>query len=189
VGPKPARVYWVRRLIVLAVILLVLILLVIFGMKLFSSDSDSSAKTDRAAAQEDETPPAPDEACLDKSVSLSFDSYPNFVKAGKKAEFEISVTNEGDHSCTVDVGARSREVVITSGSDRIWSSADCAESDDESNLVLLRPGTANVGAVKWSGERSNEQCSKGLPEPRPGNYKANVTLGEAEGTEVAFTIE
>lgn len=188
-GPKPARVYWVRRLIVLAAILLVLILLIIFGMKLFTSSSDSSTQEDQAAAQDDETPPAPDEACLDKSVSLDVDSSPDSVKAGKKAEFEISVTNESDHPCTVDVGDKSREMVITSGSDRIWSSADCAESDDESKLVLLRPGAANVGAVKWSGERSDEQCSKDLPEPRPGNYKAKVTLGEAEAAEAAFSIE
>src|SRR5699024_11708131 len=68
--------------------------------------------------------------------------------------------------------------------DGIWSSADCPAKDDESRLVLLRPGSANVNTVIWDGARSNAECATDLrSEERRGGEERRCSCGRDCGKE------
>lgn len=218
VGPQPPRVYWVRRLIVLAVLVGLVTLLAVGARALLGGDEAVGAEpTADAVAQEAsgddapaedapaEDPPADDAeegtgedaetgllggapvACDpgDLTVTLTADAaaYP----AGAEPRFAVAVTNAGDSACTVDAGSGSQVVTITSGPDRIWSSGDCVAEAGE-RLLLLDPGAQDAVELPWPRVRSDEACTEGLPEPRPGTYQAVATMLGAESAPVVFDL-
>ena len=101
----------------------------------------------------------------------------------------VSVTNTGAAPCTVDAGAASREVVITSGSDRIWSSKDCASAQDASRQLLLAAGGKDLVDVAWPRLRSATSCPADLPAPRAGTYQAVATLLGVPSAPAVFTLK
>lgn len=187
VGSEPARVYWVRRLVVLAVAVVVLVSLVLFVSNAFGGEKKAEPDPTPTNAQDD-AKPAPDEPCKPADLALAMSSAPEAVTAGKDAAFDVSVTNKGEYACTVDVGDESRVLTITSGSDRIWASADCASDEDASRLVLLKPGSAHTSTVVWDGERSNKKCDSDLPKPRPGTYNLEIEMNGVKPAEHRFNI-
>lgn len=187
VGSEPARVYWVRRLVVLAVLVVVLVGAGFLISGVFGS-SDEADPEPTAAPTKTEEDPSPDAACDPKDLALTLNDPAEEVAAGKEAAFDVGVTNNSSDPCTVDVGDESRVLTITSGSDRIWSSADCPSEGEDSRLVLLRPGSTKVDTVIWDGKRSNEKCDSDLPQPRSGTYKLEVELEDVEPVEHSFNI-
>ncbi|NCT91684.1 hypothetical protein GXB85_12085 [Cellulomonas sp. APG4] len=99
----------------------------------------------------------------------------------------LAVANTSEQACTVDVGSGNAVVTVMSGSDRIWSSADCA-ADVPERLLLLDPGAADTSTVDWARERSDAECTAGLPAPRPGTYTAQATLLEIESATAVFEL-
>jgi hypothetical protein len=82
-------------------------------------------------------------------------------------------------------------VLVTSGSDRIWSSLDCAVegADGSERMLLLAQGAQEAAGVPWARVRSDETCTAGLPEPRAGTYHAIATLVGAQSADLVFTLE
>lgn len=190
VGRKPARVYWVRRLVVVLVLVAVIGALA-FGVTRLAAalGGDSSAApapaptTTTPAASTADGPAACGAADLQLSLTASATSYP----AGANPELTLSIVNGGTHSCTFDASAANREIVITSGADRIWSSKDC-QAETAEDLLLLGAGASAPATVTWDRTRSAEGCPGGLPEPRPGTYKATATVAGVTLPEVPFTL-
>jgi len=180
-------VYWVRRLVVLAVVVVVIALIGLFISKAFGGDDKPEPEPTPTQAQDDEKP-APDDPCKPADLTLALNSGPDQVASDKDAAFDIAVTNNGENACTVDVGDKSRVLTITSGADRIWSSADCPSEDDASRLVLLRPGSAHTSTVVWDGNRSDAKCSEDLPKPRPVTYTLDVEMKDVKTVEHRFEI-
>ncbi len=191
VGEKPARVYWVRRGLVVLLVLAVLVA-VLFGGKAALGFLGGLGSGATAAV----TPPAPTStstadgptACgpsdLQLAVTTSAAGYP----AGANPELTISVLNSGSRSCTFDASAANREVVVTSGTDRIWSSKDCQGKISE-NLLLLAAGATAPETVTWDRTRSAAGCPSGLPAPRPGTYKATATVAGITVPAAVFTLD
>ncbi|WP_182112147.1 MULTISPECIES: DUF4232 domain-containing protein [unclassified Actinotalea] len=196
VGPRPPRVYWIRRLVLLAAVVLVLALAWSLVSKAFgagraadtpddttpvaAAEADAEAATETVEQPADVGPVAC--AAADLTVTLTTDarSYP----AGAQPTFTVAVTNAGTIPCTVDAAATQRELVVTSGADRIWSSLDCSP-DPAANLLLLEPGGRADTPVVWDRTRSAAGCPGGLPEPGAGTYSAVVsTLGATSGAAV-----
>ncbi|HWS58031.1 MAG TPA: hypothetical protein VN257_05785 [Actinotalea sp.] len=186
VGPQPPRVYWIRRtavLIALALVGLVIGVLwwAVFGRGDTAAEDAPAAQTEAAAeqptgeAQEVAAEPSGPVACAaaDLAVTLTADgrSYP----AGTAPTFALAVTNNGSSSCTLDGGEANREVLVTSGSDRIWSSLDCL-ADPVEQLQLLESGGRFEATVAWPRVRSAQGCPADLAEPRPGTYTAVATV-------------
>ncbi|NLF05072.1 MAG: hypothetical protein GX593_08770, partial [Actinomycetales bacterium] len=128
-------------------------------------------------------------ACDAKALELTLAAGRSSYPADSSPSFTVTVTNTGDAGCTVDVGEASRELLITSGSDRIWSSLDCDAGEDASRNLLLGAGKSDTHEASWDRIRSDAKCSEGLPEPRPGTYKAQVKLNGAESAQATFTLE
>lgn len=193
-GPQPARVYWIRRAVVLGALLVVVLLL--WSMtRGGGGGGDAAAADDTPGDVAATTPPdeqEPDDAsrtceAADLTLVVTADaaSYP----AGVNPTFGVRITNTSDSSCTVDAGEATRELLVTSGSDRIWSSLDCpADGAAERVLLLQASGSDGPVAVAWPRVRSNETCGEGLPEPRAGTYHVVAKLVGSESQPATFNL-
>lgn len=187
VGPQPPRVYWVRRLAVLVVLVLVVVLVVwALGSRGGETPAPGGDDTEPAPTETAEAggPPGSCEAA-DLTVTLAADA--RAYAADAEPTMSLTVTNTSEEPCTVDLGSGNAVVTVVSGSDRIWSDADCREEPAEA-LRLLDAGGTEVVGVPWSRERSDAACSDDLPAPRPGTYTATATVLGAESKPLVFEL-
>jgi hypothetical protein len=194
VGPNPARVYWVRRILLLvALVLAVAAVAAIVWLVALRADSSGA----RPGGQPKPGPPSSAAAgrtagspvdCRAADLRLALAATAAQYPAGVNPVLTASVTNAGAAPCTVDVGDVSREVVIGSGKDRIWSTKDCAGAA-ASRQLLLGVGARNSVDISWSRSRSAEGCPTGLPAPRAGTYQAAVTLLGVTAAPAVFSLQ
>jgi hypothetical protein len=178
IGPRPSRVYWVRRIVVAAVLVAVVAAVVLL-VRLATGGSAAGAVTGAGAiASTTATAPASGtpRACPSSAVSLAVTADATTYGPGVNPTFTVTVTNTGTQSCTLDAGEAARQVVVTSGADRIWSSADCANPAASTKLLLLNAGQPYEAAVPWARIRSAPGCPTGLPALRAGTYQATASL-------------
>lgn len=100
----------------------------------------------------------------------------------------LTVRNDSEAPCEVEVGSIAAELVVTSGSDRVWSSDDC-EQQGASRVVSIGPGDEDATTVQWRRERSAPGCADDLPAPRPGTYLVTGRLGEVTSEGVSFVLD
>jgi hypothetical protein len=200
-GPQPRWVYWVRR----AVVGLVAVLVLVLVWALFLRGDDGEPSTPAAPSPETSAPTegegdegtdadtstAASRTCEAADLQLTLTSDAASYPAGATPTFTVTLVNAGATACTVDAGTASLGVLITSGADRIWSSLDCVAPDAEGaeRMLLLTPGAQEMSAVPWGRVRSDEACTQGLPEPRPGTYHVQATLLGAQSNDHVFTLE
>jgi hypothetical protein len=174
--------------------LLVLVLVWALFLRGGGGDDDSTGPATQPSTTATEPADEPDTAasrtCEAGDLQLALTSDATGYAAGATPSFTVTITNAADSSCTVDVGTASLEVLVTSGSDRIWSSLDCAVegADGAERVLLLAAGAQETAAVPWARVRSDATCSAGLPEPRPGTYHAVATLVGAQSADLVFTL-
>lgn len=183
----PARVFWIRRLVVLGLPLLVVVALVVW----WAGRGGDAAADDGAVAVEPTSTPTPTVGvpdCAPDQLELTVGAAAESFASGVEPTFEITVTNGGDAPCLVDAGDGQQEVVITSGEDRVWSSRDCAPPDAAPRTLLLAGGQSDVTPLTWPRERSAEGCADGLPEPGEGTYSASVSMGGATSPAIVFGL-
>ncbi len=192
VGKRPPRVYWIRRVVVLLLFLAVVAAVVVLGslaVRFVSGLGGEDAAAATVPSESPTTPAGPDgpAACGPTDLELGLAADATSYPAEATPAFTLSVTNVGASSCTFDASAANREVVVTSGSDRIWSSADCRGETAE-ELLLLAAGAGSPTTVAWDRQRSAEGCPSDLPAPRPGTYQATATVAGVTLPPVAFTL-
>lgn len=190
---QPERVYWARRLVVLAVLALV-VALVWAGLAWVRG---ALAGNDDAVPPSPTTTPAPTTRaaptggyadCVPPALAVGITADAADVPAGVAATFTVTITNSGAEQCVVDAGDLQREVVIVSGSDRVWSSKDCAPAESSARTLLLAPGMTDTTQLAWNRERSAPGCPGGLAAPGPGTYQATVSLAGTSGGPVVFRL-
>ncbi|GEL47048.1 hypothetical protein CHO01_21640 [Cellulomonas hominis] len=191
-GSLPARVYWVRRAVVLLVLVAVVVLLVL-GVRALLGGSDpegtpaptspTTAATDGKSDAEAASTPACDAAALGVTLAADGTTY----GAGALPTFTITLVNDGEQPCLVDAGEAQRQILITSGSDRIWASTDCGGTDPMP--LLLAPGEPDERQVQWDRNRSVEGCATGQAAALPGTYQAVLTLAGVTTEPVVFGLE
>lgn len=192
VGPQPPRVYWRRRLAVVVGLVVVLALVVTLLVVVLPGLLGGDEKTTGAApgpATSASTPAASSEpvACTPAQLGVAVTADAGSYAAGVLPAFAVAITNTSSTSCTVDAGEAQRELLITSGSDRIWSSRDCP-AEPASRLLLLQGGGRDDQTITWQRIRSGEGCAPDLPAPRPGTYNAVVSVGGVTSAPVVFTL-
>lgn len=203
VGPRPARVYWVRRVVVLVGLLVVALL--VWGLvsalgALGVLGGGSAEPAPGAAAGTATAGPADDDAaaaapltdgrpgpCDPADLTVSLATPVRAYGEDQAPTFTFAVTNGGDAACTVDAGSGNLVVTVTSGEDRIWSSTDCVEAPGE-QILLLDRDARHQETVQWPRERSDEPCTADLPAPRPGTYQAVATFHGAQTAAAVFEL-
>lgn len=203
VGPQPARVYWVRRAVLLVLVAAVVVAVALAVGAARGGDggaTDPAAAAAEAATGEAEAPAeeeAEEEAddgggaaaaCAPEQLTTTLAVDAATYPAGATPTFTVTLTNSGDSACTVDAGLANQSLVVTSGADRIWSSADCPAEAAGERLLLMAPGAAEAMPVAWPRVRSDEACTAGLPEPRPGTYTAVAVVAGAQSGPVVLEL-
>lgn len=197
VGPRPHRVYWVRRIVVLVVVLVlasVAITVVRGALAPANAGDEPAGSGDEATVDPGEDPAAAVEdpavgpvACPAADLTVALTTDARSYAPGVPVAFTVALTNTGTSACVVDAADAQREVVITSGSDRIWSSLDCPPQITE-QLHLLESGARVDSALSWARTRSAVGCPADLPEPRPGTYTAVATTHGATSSAAVFDL-
>lgn len=91
--------------------------------------------------------------------------------------FEVGVINGATTACTLEVNEGNYEFRIYSGTDRIWSTKDCAAWNPKIKQVL-EPEADVSWTVDWGVKRS-KACGTTDDVLRPGTYAANALLNGA----------
>ncbi|QRN81775.1 MAG: hypothetical protein JK586_08945 [Nocardiopsis sp. BM-2018] len=136
-------------------------------------DGESGSGGGSAEAPE---PERPEDPCRPQDVVVTFDfaeSDREVYGGGTSPEFKVTVVNTADQTCTVDVGPEAFELRIESGSDRVYSTADCVEGNAQEERQLKR-GTPHDFTITWDLDRSFTDCRDSSARAQPGWYKANL---------------
>lgn len=193
VGPRGPRVYWVRRLVVIALVVVLvvgafLVAQALRGGAAGPSDGGQPAVTDvpTDSAAEDVAAEGP-AACAPTDLAVTLTTDAGSYAPGTPVVLTVAITNNAATSCTVDAGEASREIVVTSGTDRIWSSFDCPTEPAE-RLLLLPSGARDEVAITWGRTRSAAGCPADQPAPRAGTYTAVASVAGAASTAAVFDL-
>jgi hypothetical protein len=119
-------------------------------------------------------------ACAPRDVVVSFAVTKDTYVGTDRPRFRLTAVNTGQRACTFEAGPRELDVQITSGSDRVWTSAKCARGSGSSNR-LLRRGVPHVETIVWDRRRASGNCTGSRPAARPGTYVAAL---KADGVKV-----
>lgn len=214
--PLPARVYWVRRGLVLAVALGL-----VFGIAQLLGGSGSApgeaaqvvgaSSGDRSSAEatplstadarprsdkdkdgkrkpeKTETPLAqPSGPCEDSDI-VATPKVKGAAHAGSPVTFRVKLTTLESPACTWRVSPTSLAVKLVSGSDRIWSSQDCPAAVPDVDVVVRKDHPAKVD-LTWRGRRSDSTCSQIPTWAQPGWYYVQAAAFGAEPTDVQFQL-
>jgi hypothetical protein len=188
-GRGDVEAYWRRRVYVLAggITLIGLVAWACSG----SGHKRSTAQVRNAAATVSPTATAPAAVVPSPTATVTVTATPMAITADKKhtgdqcdaadvvvgitptgtvfkgkqhPRFGLSVVNTGRRACTFDVGPKALLIRISSGSDRVWSSAQCVGGAG-SNLQMLQRGVPYLASLDWDRRRCNSETRAA-----PGTY-------------------
>ncbi|WP_456787790.1 hypothetical protein [Cellulomonas sp. P5_C5] len=185
----PARVYWVRRFVVLGIPLIIIAVVVWLFVRPDAGESPAAQDDTSSAPVEETTEPEPsDMTCDPAAVAIAMTADAASFAPGASATFTVSITNTGAEACLVDAGEAQREIVITSGTDRVWSNRDCIVPGTETRTLLLAGGGSDTTPFAWNRIRSAEGCPPDLPVPGAGTYSAQLTLAGVAAPAAVFGL-
>jgi len=200
VGPQPPSVYWRRRLLLvlgLIAVIVVIVLIIVRPGAGEPSGSPSSTPSTSAMPSGSPTPSftsaAGGGACNPAQVQIAAVTDDTSYDSGVKPMISMTIKNAGTAPCTFDVGTEAQEYIITSGTDRIWSSKDC-QTGATSTPQVLQPGVElSTTPFAWDRTRSStDTCSGSRPAAVAGpdgpTYRLEVKLGSVESEPVAFRL-
>lgn len=195
VGEEPASVYWRRRAIVIGVALLAIIGLFFLIQATFFSGGDGAAADPTSSATPSAAPSVTTDegtvvsACADSDVTVTVTPTTFTWNNGTLPTFDVALVNTGLVPCSISVDETS-ELLITSGSDRIYNSADCnADGTFSATDLILQPEASPESIpITWVRQRSAEGCAEVSATPQPGYYNATVTIQGIASEPVQFEL-
>lgn len=125
--------------------------------------------------------------CSPSDLVLSLSNNGTSFGPGDHPSFKLDVVNVGSGGCAFDAGPRSLNLVIMSGHDRIWSSADCARNRAAQSMRLAR-GVPYSRSFSWDQLRSSPGCPAHHTTAQPGTYTATAFGGGAASPTEVFHL-
>jgi hypothetical protein len=210
-GPLPTRIYWVRRLALLAIALLIGVLIIRW---IDGGDSGATPPEDEAPAAATESdgqtePEKPDEKDNDKSrtarirtVAETFErpreacdltqvlvvpSVADPAYADEPVRLTLRISSVTSTPCSLDLDADHLLVSITDGDDTVWESTRC-EDEIPVRELALQPNWSALVDVTWSGLYSGRRCTSGSTPAEPGIYSVQAAVLEGEPSEAEFEL-
>lgn len=133
-------------------------------------------------------PKRPGEPCAQGDLVLSLQGGKEQIySAGARPTFMVTLVNTGSVMCTADVGPRALEIRITSGADRIWSTADCV-SGEGTDVRELQRGVPFVRTLEWDRRRSSTDCRSTPASALPGTYVVTARMGDMRTPKGVFHL-
>jgi hypothetical protein len=217
VGELPARVYWRRRLAVLAVLLGVLAAAGwLIYVLLTGRDGDTTSASDKplpepalervvpslsavatpdpppvpqAAAEEEPAVPGPAAGgpCTDDMLALEVRT-PGTAAVGSKPTFELAVANVSAVPCVRSLDKGLQEIVMfDTAGARVWGSNDCFPEATVESRTLA-PGEVVSLPLVWGGLTSEPTCTADRVAPAPGTYLLRARLDTLISADAALTL-
>jgi hypothetical protein len=106
---------------------------------------------------------------------------------GATPRLRMRIQNTSSKPCKRDVGAPQNELVITSGSTRIWSSDDCFPGG-QPQVQTIEPGQSYSVTVTWLGKLSQKGCPANQPAAKAGSYKVTGRNGAVVSAPAVFSL-
>lgn len=210
-GPLPARVYWIRRMLLIATALALTVGLGMTLTRLSDGSSGPGSAAVQAAAQSSsaaptaadsqasekkkstkkkrkkkaETLPQPSGPCLASDVDAT--PVVKDAVAGGPVTVRFRIVTRLSLACTWQASSDSLTMKITSGEDLIWSSQQCPRAIPTKDLVLRR-SKASWLTMKWSAKRSDEDCGRATEWALQGWYHISVAPLGGEPEDVQFKL-
>lgn len=132
--------------------------------------------------------PTTQTGCDESKVVVESSTNDSVYRAGMNPELTLSVTNNGDKPCEVNVGTSQMEFLVTSGGDRVFSSPDCqAEASDL--MKTIEPGGTEKANFTWERNRTSPGCKPVQTSPKPGYYVLVTKLGERISEKTTFELK
>lgn len=151
-----------------------------------SADADKKGDADKKDKKDTDKKTGPT-ACAPDAIRTTLTGATS-AKTNEKQEYALSLINGGKEDCVLTLDADHFELKIYSGTDRIWSTADCAKQVKAVEKTV-KPEQAYEWKMTWSGSRSAEKCAVDKGPIRPGTYVATAQFKGAEPTQHVFTIK
>ncbi|MBT2568046.1 hypothetical protein J7I84_16375 [Arthrobacter sp. ISL-85] len=213
---KPSAAVYRRRRLVVGGALLLVIALVVSGFALAAAfrggsqqasssqatsagtpstgpaASPSPATTASASATPSATPSPSAPAtptCNQNLVTVSAATDKPAYGPGENPLLTLKVTNGGTVPCEVNIGTSQMEFLVTSGSDRIFSSKDC-QASSEDLVKVIAPGASETANFPWSRNRSADGCKAVAVAPGGGGayYIFTAKLGSRASPKAVFQL-
>jgi cytoskeletal protein RodZ len=126
--------------------------------------------------------------CVAKNVSVEPLADAETYGSGQNPQLSISLTNNGDEDCTINVGTSTQVFTIKSGDDTWWRSTDC-QTEPSDMVVTLAAGqsVASAAPLAWDRTRSSvDSCADTGRQVAPGggaSYHVSVEIGGIRSTQ------
>ncbi|HZB30685.1 MAG TPA: hypothetical protein VE465_11015 [Streptosporangiaceae bacterium] len=127
------------------------------------------------------------DACEPRDIVFGFRATKTAYAGKDLPRFRLTAVNTGRRVCRFGVGPKELEVKISSGLDRIWTSAQCARGSGSSSQMLRR-GVPYITTVVWDRKRSSAGCRSPRVAARPGVYVAAVKAGTIKVRKQVFRL-
>lgn len=126
-------------------------------------------------------------ACASNQVVVSVGG-PSRVKVGSQADLLVTMANSGQQACVLSLTAVTFRLVITSGTDEVWSTRDCPTWGPE-GVFTVQPGESVDWRMSWQRRRSQNGCRLVPSDLGAGTYVATAQLsGGTSGRHVMTLV-
>jgi hypothetical protein len=122
--------------------------------------TSTPGSTDQAGATPSASPsatPSASPTCDQKLVTVKAVTNKTTYAADEKPVLSLTVTNGGKLPCKVNIGTSQMDFLVTSGSDRVFSSADCQAASTDL-VKTIAPGKSETANFPWPRNRSVQGC-------------------------------
>lgn len=125
--------------------------------------------------------------CDSRALEVKLDGTRQ-VSVGVPVKFRVIVTNTAEQECVVTMDDKSFELTVFSGSDRIWSTRDCA-SAAAPRATIIAPDRNLEWELEWGADRSAPQCRENSEPMGSGTYVATAQLTGAKPARLVMQLE
>jgi hypothetical protein len=176
VGPQPKNIYWRRRLLVLLGVVAVIVIIILIVVRP-GGGKPTAAPTNTNTTH---APVVAATACDPSDVKVTGVTDALSYAAGVDPQLSLTITNTGSAACSFKDGSDQQVYVITSGTEKIWSSKDC-QTGAVSATTTLKPGVAVKSTpFAWTRTRSNPAACSATNAPQViaggASYHLTVTV-------------
>ena len=152
----------------------------------------SGQETGQAAGPE--TTPSPSatpegNGCEQNLVTVTAATDKSAYADGENPVLTLKVTNGNRVPCEINIGTSQMEFLVTSGSDRIFSSTDC-QADATDLVKTIPPGQSETANFPWPRNRTVQGCAPIEAKPGAGGayYVFTARLANKTSPKAVFQL-